>query len=81
MTGRLDAYMSMRLSPWDIAGGMVIANEVGAIVTTLSNRPINLLGQNTFLVAKPGLHSEILDDYVARKIKKISKFTLLISFL
>ena len=34
VTGRLDAYMSMRLSPWDIAGGMVIAKEVGAIVTT-----------------------------------------------
>ena len=67
VTGRLDAYMSMRLSPWDIAGGMVIANEVGAIVTTLSNRPINLLGQNTFIVAKPGLHSEILDEYVRVK--------------
>ena len=48
--------MSMRLSPWDIAGGMVIAKEVGAIVTTLANEPINLLGQNTFIVSKPGLH-------------------------
>ena len=44
VTGRLDAYMSMRLSPWDIAGGMVIAKEVGAIVTTLANRiQLNLL--------------------------------------
>ena len=56
VTGKLDAYMSMRLSPWDIAGGMVIANEVGAIVTNLANQPINLLEQNTFLVARPGVH-------------------------
>ena len=32
-SGRIDAYMSMRLSPWDIAGGIVIAQEVGAVAT------------------------------------------------
>src|SRR6185437_306024 len=32
-SGRLDAYISMRLSPWDIAGGSVIAQEVGAIAS------------------------------------------------
>lgn len=65
--GRLDAYVSMRLSPWDIAGGIVIANEVGANVTTLANEPINLMGQNTFIVSKPGLHEEILGNYVKLK--------------
>ena len=35
--------MSMRLSPWDIAGGMVIAKEVGAIVTNLAFEQLNLL--------------------------------------
>lgn len=66
-TGKLDAYISMRLSPWDIAGGMVIAKEVGAIVSTLSNEPISLLGQSTFIVAKPGLHEELLSNYVQLK--------------
>ena len=28
-SGRLDAYISMRLSPWDIAGGLVIAQGGG----------------------------------------------------
>lgn len=67
VTGKLDAYMSMRLSPWDIAGGMVIAKEVGAIVTTLANEPINLLTQNTFLIAKPGLHNDLVSNYIKLK--------------
>ena len=37
-SGRLDAYMSMRLSPWDIAGGMVIAQEVGAVATNMKGK-------------------------------------------
>ncbi|WP_313891420.1 inositol monophosphatase family protein [Psychrobacillus sp.] len=65
--GKLDAYMSMRLSPWDIAGGMVIAKEVGAVVTNLSNESINLLEQNTFIIAKPILHKELLDNYICLK--------------
>lgn len=67
VTGRLDAYMSMRLAPWDIAGGMVIAKEVGAVVTTLSNEPINLLKQNTFIISKPGLHHDIVTNFVKLK--------------
>lgn len=67
VTGKLDAYMSMRLSPWDIAGGMVVAKEVGAIVTNLANKPINLLTQNTFLIAKPGLHKELVTNYIKLK--------------
>lgn len=67
VTGKLDAYMSTRLSPWDIAGGMVIAKEVGAIVTNLANEPINLLEQNTFLIAKPGLHKDLVTNYIKLK--------------
>ncbi|WP_102692793.1 inositol monophosphatase family protein [Rummeliibacillus pycnus] len=65
--GRMDAYISMRLSPWDIAGGVVIAKEVGAIASNLRNRPINLLKQDTFIVANPAIHSEIVEDYVQLK--------------
>ncbi|MGG0655962.1 inositol monophosphatase family protein [Rummeliibacillus pycnus] len=65
--GRMDAYISLRLSPWDIAGGVVIANEVGAIASNLKNEPINLLKQDTFIVANPTIHSEIIDDYIQLK--------------
>jgi len=65
--GRMDAYISMRLSPWDVAGGIVIAKEVGAIASNLKNKPINLLKQDTFIVANPAIHSEIIDDYIQLK--------------
>jgi myo-inositol-1(or 4)-monophosphatase len=31
--GRLDGYFELRLSPWDVAAGSLIASEAGAIVT------------------------------------------------
>lgn len=67
-SGRLDAYISLRLSPWDIAGGMVIATEVGAIATNLSGEEANLISQDSFLVANPSIHGQLLTDYL--RIKK-----------
>lgn len=67
VTGRLDAYMSMRLSPWDIAGGMVLANEVGAVVTNLAFEHLDLLDADSFIVSKPGLHEQLLTDYIQLK--------------
>lgn len=34
--GRLDAFFEMGLNPWDIAAGLLIAQEAGAIVTDFS---------------------------------------------
>lgn len=66
-SGRIDAYLSMRLAPWDIAGGIVIAQEVGAVATNMKGETPHLLGQDSFLVARPGLHSQILNDYIRLK--------------
>ncbi len=63
-TGRLDAYMSMRLSPWDIAGGVVIAQEVGAVATNLKGHALSFLGQDTFLVAGESIHNILLNNYI-----------------
>jgi myo-inositol-1(or 4)-monophosphatase len=67
-SGRLDAYMSMRLSPWDVAGGIVIAREVGAVATNLNGETPHLLGQEPFIVARPGLHKDLLSNYIRMKI-------------
>lgn len=66
-TGRIDAYMSMRLSPWDVAGGVVIAQEVGAVATNLNGQPLKLLGQDTFLVARKSLHDTLIEKYIILK--------------
>lgn len=63
-TGRLDAYISLRLSPWDFGAGSIIVEEVGGIVTTLKGENLDYLGRNTILVAKPGLHETILKKYL-----------------
>jgi myo-inositol-1(or 4)-monophosphatase len=65
-TGRVDAFISMRLSPWDFAGGSVIVEELGGIVTNLRGEKLDFLTKDSLLVAKPGLHQTILNDYLKK---------------
>lgn len=50
LNGQLGGYTS-RLKPWDIASGMVIAEELGLLVKTIDDQPLNVLSSNTVLVA------------------------------
>jgi len=63
-TGRVDAYISMRLSPWDFGGGSVIVEELGGVVTNLRGEKLDYLSKDSVLVAKPGLHQTILNEYL-----------------
>lgn len=63
-TGRVDAYISMRLSPWDVAAGSVIIEELGGVVTNLRGNKLDFLSKDSLLVAKPGLHQTIIKDYL-----------------
>ena len=67
VSGKLDAYISMRLAPWDIGGGVVIAKEVGAIATNLKGQAFDFLSTDTFLIANPHIHQKILDNYIEEK--------------
>ncbi|MEK4629693.1 inositol monophosphatase family protein [Solibacillus sp. FSL R7-0682] len=67
VSGKLDAYISMRLAPWDIGGGVVIAKEVGAIATNFNGNPFDFLTTDTFLIANPYIHQLILDNYIEEK--------------
>ncbi|WP_281352234.1 inositol monophosphatase family protein [Cytobacillus depressus] len=62
--GRLDAYITLRLAPWDIAAGIIIVEELGGVATNLRGEPLNLLEKNTIFISKPGLHKEILAKYL-----------------
>jgi myo-inositol-1(or 4)-monophosphatase len=66
--GRLDGYISMRLSPWDFAAGLVLLEEVGGVCTTVDGRQVDLVKQNSIFAAKPELHTTILTDYVQKGI-------------
>lgn len=53
--GRTDAYYERGLNPWDVAAGLLIAEEAGAIVSDLGG----LSGEGTFLVSVPGIAQEL----------------------
>ena len=67
VSGKLDAYMSMRLAPWDIGGGVIIAKEVGAIATNLKGEDFDYLSKDTFLIANPSIHQLFLENYIEVK--------------
>ncbi|MGM8214328.1 inositol monophosphatase family protein [Bacillaceae bacterium W0354] len=58
--GIIDAYITMRLQPWDIAAGMIIVNEVGGITTRADGSPIDLLKGNPIICSNQAIHSSLL---------------------
>ncbi|MBU8877665.1 inositol monophosphatase family protein [Bacillus sp. FJAT-29790] len=63
-SGRIDAYITLRLAPWDIAGGIILIEELGGIATNLKGEPLNLLEKNSVFVSRPGLHQEVMKEYL-----------------
>ncbi len=57
--GRLDGYWELRLRPWDVAAGTLVAREAGAVVTDHAGGGGRLDGAS-ILAAAPGLHAEML---------------------
>lgn len=61
--GRLDGFWELRLSPWDIAAGVLIIEEAGGRVTDLSGNPLKLNQRRLDLIGSNanGLHQELQD--------------------
>ncbi|WP_138415089.1 inositol monophosphatase family protein [Aquibacillus sediminis] len=65
--GIADSYITMRLAPWDIAAGIVLINEVGGNITRADGTKLDLLVNNTILVANQAIHEQIQNDYIELK--------------
>ncbi|TXC92103.1 inositol monophosphatase family protein [Metabacillus litoralis] len=65
-SGRLDAYLTMRLAPWDFAAGLVLISEVGGTASTLDGNKLNLVSKNTFFVGEKSLHNHLLTEYLKK---------------
>jgi len=63
--GWLDAYISLKLSPWDFAAGMIIVEELGGKATKLTGEPLSILEKSSVFLAKPGLHEKLLETFLA----------------
>jgi myo-inositol-1(or 4)-monophosphatase len=59
--GRFDGYWEMKLHPWDLAAGSLIAAEAGARVTDLEGQQGFLEPPFDIVAAHPGLHALLLD--------------------
>ena len=56
--GRVDAYYERGLAPWDLAAGVLIAQEAGASVGSLDDGPV---GAGAVVAAAPGIASALVD--------------------
>lgn len=65
--GSIDGYMSMRLSPWDVAAGIVIVNEVGGITTNVYGEDVNMLETNPIVVSNPRIQADLLKPFKVKK--------------
>ncbi|WP_035321805.1 inositol monophosphatase family protein [Peribacillus kribbensis] len=61
--GRYDAYVTLRLSPWDYAAGLLLVQEVGGAVTDVYGNDIDFLKKSSIFASRPGLHEEMIDTY------------------
>lgn len=57
--GRFDGYWEMKLSPWDVAAGSLIATEAGAKISTMQGGPFSIYGRS-IAVAGSRLHPLML---------------------
>ena len=58
--GRLDGFWEIRLNPWDVAAGGLIAQEAGGVVTNTQGDSDYLSKPQSILAANPALHPKML---------------------
>ena len=58
--GQLDGFWEFGLHRWDVAAGIVIVEEAGAVVTACDGGPVDL-DDPCPLIANPWLHAALLE--------------------
>jgi myo-inositol-1(or 4)-monophosphatase len=58
--GVFDGFWERRLSPWDIAAGLLLVREAGGKVTDFRGSE-NIIDSSTILASNASLHSDLLD--------------------
>ena len=58
--GRFDGFWEQKLKPWDIAPGILLAREAGALVTDLDGGD-GMMASGDILAATPALHGPMLE--------------------
>jgi myo-inositol-1(or 4)-monophosphatase len=58
--GRVDAFVTLNISPWDIAAGALCVEEAGGKVTDFDGNPWEMTKSDVCMSNGP-VHDEILD--------------------
>ena len=66
--GRFDGFWELSLNAWDVAAGGLIAEEAGAIVTSVDGSSDYISKPQSILAATPGLHPLMLAE-LKKKMK------------
>jgi myo-inositol-1(or 4)-monophosphatase len=62
--GRLDGYWERGLSPWDLAGGIVLVEEAGGVVSAYDGAALNP-ASGRLIACSPGIHDELIAGLAA----------------
>ncbi|RKZ30243.1 inositol monophosphatase, partial [bacterium] len=57
--GRLDGFWELKLHPWDMSAGSIIAQKAGASVTDFHGNPW-ILESDRIVAANPQIHKQIM---------------------
>jgi len=60
--GIVDGYMTIRLSPWDVAAGIILVQEVGGVTTDIDGNPLNLLKNNSVVTCNQALQQTLVHE-------------------
>ena len=58
--GRLDGYWEFKVSPWDVAAGILLVQEAGGTVTAIDGAPVALADKLHILANNGLIHTEML---------------------
>lgn len=67
--GRFDGFFEYGLSPWDVAGGAIIVQEAGGVVTDFNGGSDYLFGKQ-IIASSPQIHADLLECVGKRFIAK-----------
>jgi myo-inositol-1(or 4)-monophosphatase len=59
--GRFDAYWELRLSPWDLAAGVVLVREAGGVVSRADGGPDPLSPLPSIAASNGRLHAQLIE--------------------
>jgi len=58
--GRFEGFWELKLSPWDVAGGMLIVTEAGGTLSKFNGSPVTIYDEE-ILVSNGLIHQEMVD--------------------